>query len=147
MRRRHSVLTRPLFCSDRGSCRANGSAAVHLSCQRSLFLTMRSMPTYRRGRTSYRSSGDSNSCGGFLLVAFIGCCLIGIPLAVLHSEVKRKETVSSLNEVLSKGIQPLESTSAVGSIISVQSEGPIQARVTDDVFSVDINGREAFYYI
>jgi hypothetical protein len=101
---------------------------------------MRTMPTYRQGRSYRHSSGEAGTCGSFcLLLLIVFPFMIGAPLWTFISEMHHKIKMSSLDEIKTQGVSRLSDRSLPGSVVSLQSNGPIGADVEDAAFGVSIN--------
>jgi hypothetical protein len=78
--------------------------------------SMHSMPTYRRGRTVYHKSGDNHPCGGLCVAAFLGLCLMGVPVWLVESELSHRASLAALDEVLNGGVASLEPWTPAGQV-------------------------------
>ena len=78
---------------------------------------MRSMPTYRRGRTVYHEGGDKHPCGGLIIVVVLSLFFLGVPVWFVASEYTHYSSLAALDEVLNGGVSSLEQSTPVGQVI------------------------------
>jgi hypothetical protein len=77
---------------------------------------MRTIPTYRRGRTVYHETGDKHPCGGLIMVAVLSSFFMGVPVWFAASEFAHHSSLAAFDEVLNGGVSSLEPSTPIGQV-------------------------------
>mmetsp|Transcript_19687 Transcript_19687/g.44697 ORF Transcript_19687/g.44697 Transcript_19687/m.44697 type:complete len:580 (+) Transcript_19687:235-1974(+) len=100
--------------------------------------SMNIIPTFRQGRTYEHQQGEPGPIGGFCILILISLILIGIPAWCTLSETRNFASLAAFQEVREVGVTALSESSPAGSVVGLQSEGPISAVVSDESFGIEV---------